>query len=325
MNSNFYLQNKYFLIQSMKNVLFAALAAVSVAAVSCSEGGPFPGFEKNAPATYIKFHKKGDGKDTAGQGGVAFLQLKLITPLDSVIQDFNAARGEQSVPMRLEPSRFKGDFLDVIAHMHKGDSATFFVNLDTIKKYFRKGEQNEFPLEAKYDSLKYIGFSVKVDSIYTKAYTEKKIKEMQDKQQKMIDEAKNAEAGKIQSYLTSNKLTDLKPDAKGIYFKVLKAGNGKQITDGMQVAARYKGTFTDGRMFDGNFEAPEPMRFTAGQQMIPGFTDCILRMKDGSRVLFILPSAQAYGDMGSQGIPPYEPLVFEVEIKIENAKPATGK
>ncbi|MCU0434889.1 MAG: FKBP-type peptidyl-prolyl cis-trans isomerase [Bacteroidia bacterium] len=305
----------------MKNILFAALAAVSVAAVSCNGGGPFPGFEKQAPSTYIKFHKKGEGLDTAGQGGVVFLQLSLITPLDSLIQDFNAARGEGSVSMRLEPPRFKGDFLDVISKMHKGDSATFFVNLDTIKKYFRR-DRDEFPLEPKYDSLKFIGFRVKVDSLYTKAVTEKKIKEMQEKQERQMAEMKNAEAGKIQAYLTKNKLTDLKPDEKGIYFKVLKPGNGKQVTAGMEVSARYKGTFTDGTPFDGNFDRPEPMRFTAGSNMVPGFTDCILRMKDGSRVLFILPSSQAYGEMGNQGIPPYEPLVFEVEIKIENAKPA---
>ncbi len=307
----------------MKKLLFAASAALMIAASSCSEGGPFPGFEKTTPSTYFKLHKAGTGKDTAGVGGVAFVQMAMIDGMDSVIQDFNAARGQGSVPIRFETPRFKGDFLDVISHMHMGDSATFFVNLDTIKKYFRK-ERDEFPLEPKYDSLKYIGFRVKVDSVYTKAFTEKKIKEMQDKQEKMFAEMKNAAEGKIQDYLTKNKLTDLKPDAKGIYYKELKAGT-TPIKPGMRVGARYKGTLTDGTVFDSNTGDPKAplMEFTAGDQMIPGFTDCILRMKDGGKALFILPPDQAYGAQSQGAITPFSPLVFEVEIKIIDAK--TGK
>jgi FKBP-type peptidyl-prolyl cis-trans isomerase len=37
-------------------------------------------------------------------------------------------------------------------------------------------------------------------------------------------------------------------------------------------------------------------------------------MRKGGKAKFVVPSAIAYGPTGRQGIPPYSPLYFEVEL-----------
>jgi len=45
-------------------------------------------------------------------------------------------------------------------------------------------------------------------------------------------------------------------------------------------------------------------------------------LNKGSKATLILPSNLAYGEQGNQGIPPFTPLVFEVEMV--NIIPAKG-
>jgi FKBP-type peptidyl-prolyl cis-trans isomerase len=37
-------------------------------------------------------------------------------------------------------------------------------------------------------------------------------------------------------------------------------------------------------------------------------------LNKGAKATIILPSKLAYGEQGNQGIPPYSPLVFELDI-----------
>ncbi|MCA6363816.1 MAG: FKBP-type peptidyl-prolyl cis-trans isomerase [Bacteroidetes bacterium] len=276
------------------------------------------GYQQIAPATWLKMHKAGPKVDSAGVGGVAFMKLKLIDHRDSVLADYNAQRGGQQVAVQFEKPRFKGDFLDVLMHLNTGDSATFYMVLDSIKKYFRTPAGNDFPLSPKDDSLEFVGFRVRVDSVYTKAAMDQKMAVMQRQQTEQQKAMKEKSRNDVLWYLAVNEMSDLKPDTKGIYYKELIPGTGAQVTPGTKVSVWYKGMLTNGLIFDTNLAGPNrmPMEFIAGQQMIPGFTDCILRMKDGGKSVFIIPPELAYGDQQNGAIPPYSALVFVVELKI---------
>jgi FKBP-type peptidyl-prolyl cis-trans isomerase FkpA len=48
--------------------------------------------------------------------------------------------------------------------------------------------------------------------------------------------------------------------------------------------------------------------------LIPGFTEALLMMPEGSQYRVAIPSDMAYGPMGSGEIGPNETLIFEIEL-----------
>ena len=63
------------------------------------------------------------------------------------------------------------------------------------------------------------------------------------------------------------------------------------------VRVHYKGTLTDGTVFDSS-EGRDPLEFTLGQGMvIPGFESAITGMKVGSSVVRTIPADEAYGPL----------------------------
>jgi FKBP-type peptidyl-prolyl cis-trans isomerase len=55
---------------------------------------------------------------------------------------------------------------------------------------------------------------------------------------------------------------------------------------------------------------------------IPGFEEGLLLLSKGAKATLIIPSNLAYGEQGNQGIPPFTPLIFELEMV--NIIPATA-
>ena len=64
----------------------------------------------------------------------------------------------------------------------------------------------------------------------------------------------------------------------------------------------------------------EPFVFQPGRNLIQGWTEGVLKMKEGERALLHVPAAKGYGNkpMGSQGgafyIPANSDLLFDIEI-----------
>lgn len=81
----------------------------------------------------------------------------------------------------------------------------------------------------------------------------------------------------------------------------------------------YKGTLTDGTVFDSS-EGRNPLTFTLGaSQVIKGWDKGLLGMCVGEMRKLIIPPELAYGDNAVGKIPKNSILTFEVElVKIEN-------
>lgn len=61
------------------------------------------------------------------------------------------------------------------------------------------------------------------------------------------------------------------------------------------IKVHYKGTLTDGQLFDSS-EGREPLEFTVGSgQVIPGFDNAVMDMEVGEEKSFDIPSDEAYG------------------------------
>ncbi len=307
----------------MKKSIFAFVAAAFL--VACGPVSPWPGYEAEQNGSWFQSHKKGEGKETVELGGAIFIKIKFKDMKDSIFIDVNKESRSPSYPMRMDSSEFKGDFLDIMSRLHVGDSVSFFVRMDSLKKYY----PDEFVFDAAHDTMEYLGFTVSVDSIYTKT----KVDELQTKaaaerqkqqdmmmkiqavmmpiQQKadsMSKSLKKIDGSLLKPYLAKHKIT-AQPDENGIYYQETVPGTGVQLMPGMVVSLRYTGTYLDGTIFDANtlVEGQDPMTFRLGlDPMIPGFTNSVLKMKDKGKSVFILPPKQGYNDSLTR--------VFEVEV-----------
>lgn len=103
--------------------------------------------------------------------------------------------------------------------------------------------------------------------------------------------------------------------ASGLQYEVLTEGNGgahPTATD--QVTVHYKGTLTDGKVFDSSYDRGKPATFPLNR-VIPGWTEGVQLMTVGAKYKFTIPSNLGYGAAGAGGvIPPNATLVFEVEL-----------
>lgn len=98
---------------------------------------------------------------------------------------------------------------------------------------------------------------------------------------------------------------------EGVLYNELQAGSGAQPKAGGKVQVRYVGRLPDGSVFDQN---QTPQWFSLGS-VIEGWQVALPQMHVGAKWRLVIPSAQAYGAEGAGDlIPPYTPLVFEIEL-----------
>lgn len=109
--------------------------------------------------------------------------------------------------------------------------------------------------------------------------------------------------------------------ASGLYYKITKTTDGVAPKAGDEVAVHYAGRLVDGSEFDSSFKRNEPITFSVGiGQVIKGWDEGILLLKEGETGTFLIPSELGYGARGAGGvIPPNAWLVFDVELVKVNA------
>ena len=100
---------------------------------------------------------------------------------------------------------------------------------------------------------------------------------------------------------------------KGIYYTVIKEGNGPLPKDTSMVTLNYEGKLIDGTVFDSSYQRGKavPMRVN---QLIPGFTEALLHMPVGSVWEVCVPQELAYGAREAGKIKPFSALVFKIEL-----------
>ncbi len=132
--------------------------------------------------------------------------------------------------------------------------------------------------------------------------------------QRAIDLMKEANKATIE--IINNELPDAKVSENGIYFSILKEGNGDKPTKGQNVSVHYTGQFMDGNVFDSSVSRGEPIEFPVGTgRVIPGWDLTLLDMNLGEKRVVYIPPNLAYGENGYPGaIPPNSWLRFEMEL-----------
>ncbi len=120
-----------------------------------------------------------------------------------------------------------------------------------------------------------------------------------------------------EAYLASNAEKDnVTVTDSGLQYEVILEGEAgaPQPTPANQVTLHYRGTLIDGSEFDSSYARGQPATFPV-TGVIPGFSEGLQLMSEGSHYRFVIPSDLAYGPQGSgPDIGPNATLIFEIEL-----------
>jgi len=263
--------------------------------VSC--GQKYEGFEKSDTGLYYKFYVENSTNHIPVKDEIVYMSMSIKTENDSLVQD------SKQITTAMQFPKFKGDVFDALSMMHEGDSAVFIIN---AKQYYNIYNYGQVPNFVKNDKTM-LWFAIKVDSAVS----------YQEYQTAIENQRKKQEQKAIADYIEKNNIKVTHHLPSGLYYIETKAGRGNFPQIGQACTVVYTGKLLDGTVFDSSVGREPPFAFQLGlRQVIQGWDEGIALMKKTGKAILIIPSHLAYGERGAGGgsIPPYSPLVFEVEL-----------
>ncbi len=311
-------------MRTRKTVNFILFSFATTALLTSCGGGGASGDFKTDAATGVQYRFiNHDDKGAKPTDGDIVHVVMLWTgknakgDADSVyLNSHMKGRGDSTgaLPIQLKKS-FNGCLEQGIMMMAKGDSAVFQVNGDSLfTKTFRLPAER-MPHFITGSTM--FTFSIKLISFQTQ---QEMMAQRQVDMQKRMEESqtrKTQEPADIATYLKSNNL-NVKPDADSIFYLQTTKGTGRQVKEGDSLEVSYRGTFLNGMEFDKSDHGPGHTTFsflyTKNVHLIQGWISVLGKMHEGEKVKVLIPSAMAYGAQGNQGIQPYTPLIFEMQV-----------
>ena len=115
----------------------------------------------------------------------------------------------------------------------------------------------------------------------------------------------------------------------GLRYETIKPGTGASPKAGQIVKMNYTGSFINGQVFDSSVSRNEPIEMLLRmpskefpEGTIAGMFEGLQKMNLGGKFKLYVPPHLAYGDAGTQGIPPAATLIFEIELlEVKDAPP----
>lgn len=102
---------------------------------------------------------------------------------------------------------------------------------------------------------------------------------------------------------------------EGFYYKVIKQGKGEKVKIGEVAVFDYKGyILKDNSLIDQTYEVRDPIETLVGGTMFKGLQMGLSMMNAGSIYRFYFPSSLAFGATGTEDIPPYTAIYYDVEL-----------
>ena len=294
----------------MKKVflMMTALCVMLSVLTSCDHSNAPKGYTATESGLYYRFHTNNDGETPA------IGDLIDVTMACSVNDTTPILKPAGNV-MRLMEPKYYTDIMEGIAMMHKGDSASFIVDIDTTF-YYAFGVRK---LPKEFTSADVMRFDVKLNDFYPESeYVNKMVEAIKAN---YPEETARAYA-ELQQYFALNGIS-ASPTASGLYYVMTAEGNGEMPAKGDNVKVHYTGKLLDGTVFDSSIERNEPIEFPLGMgYVIPGWDEGIMLMSVGEKGVLYIPYYLAYGPKGSAPvIPPFANLIFDVElVEIQKAQ-----
>lgn len=158
-------------------------------------------------------------------------------------------------------------------------------------------------------------YEVELTAIMSAEQLRKEEEERQRIVQQQKEEARLREPQLIRDYLEKNQYV-LEPLPSGLYFIEEEVGEGAPVDSGTVVSVHYVLYTIDGQQIQSSREMGQAYEFKVGTgQVIAAWDEGLQLMREGGKARFVVPSHLAYGDtQRGVDIPPYSPLVFDVEL-----------
>lgn len=296
----------------MKKLVFALGLAVT-GLTACNN------FEKGEGDMLYKIHTDKSGEAIKEGDFVAFKAIEK-TEDDSVL--YSSYDYDRPSLLVKEKSVFKGDLFAALSLLSEGDSATFKINIDSMVQKMGRPQPAD-------TTKKYLVYTIKIDKVIPKGSLNDSLfrGKIDEFLKAEMDNAKKGESAKMKAYVSAKGLKTT-VSASGLNYVISTQGSGAKPNPGDTVVVNYTGSFLSGKIFDTslpdiakkagtfNVQRPyEPLKMPVGMSnSIPGFEEGLMLLNKGSKATLIMPSNLAYGEQGNQGIPPFTPLVFEIEM-----------
>jgi len=118
-----------------------------------------------------------------------------------------------------------------------------------------------------------------------------------------------------ESFLKLNmKLLGVHTTKTGLQYKVIKHGVGELPLKNGKIIIHYEGRLVNGKIFDSSYERGIPLEIKM-QNLIEGWSEALLMMKEGSEWELYIPSALAYGSHTGHGsFPPNSTMIFTIKL-----------
>lgn len=300
--------------KQIRLAIMMAFAALVVA--SCGPKSDLPGYKQTKTGLYYKFEKVNKKGQQVQKGDVLVAEVTMRFNGDTM---FSNAGDPQRI-LQVSDGMFNGDLPEGLLMMHVGDIASFAISADTIAKFF----PNQMP-------PKYVagnGDKFYYDIVLSDLVSTEELEQEKNNFNTEMQARKDKEPAALEKYIKENNITAT-PNSNGLYVIVKKKGNGPKVDVGKEVAINYTGRLLDGTIFDSSVEKDareggiyndkrpyEPLTYVVGQMsLIRGWEEGIKGQPAGSQLRLIIPSELGYGAQGAPNIiPPYSPLVFDLEI-----------
>jgi FKBP-type peptidyl-prolyl cis-trans isomerase FkpA len=270
---------------------------VSIAHAQKNGLNNFEKYEKLPGESYLQYLKKSSSTAVADTGGAVFIKIQFLAESDTVFIDVNKEAMTPSYPMRVDQHLYEGDFQYVIGKLHVGDSVKFYMSLDSLHKYY----PYEFTLDDPWNDMRFLGMSIKVDSIYSRETTKRLQAAATAEQDAANQQLVYDDSVQLSLYLSANKYPST-PDYNGIWYKTLKEGSGAQVKVGDEVKVNYKYSYPDGKII-----GDSTLTYIVGElDLVEGWEIGFARMKKGEKAIWIIPTSLAYNDGHT--------MIFEVKL-----------
>jgi len=302
-------------------ILFAASAIFA----SCSN-------EKKGKGGLLYTVHKDAGKTKIKQGDFVKVDFIQTNDNDSIID----ATYDHDFPrfFPVAKTNYGGDMSDVITLFGEGDSVTFKLNVDTMVKHSNQ------PRPEHLKNQKYLTFTMKIQKVLPRlpyeadsVFQRRSEDFFNTNMRASMDQKKAMEGARIKKFAEDNNLK-LTTSPSGLQYVIVKPGTGEKPRLGDTAIVDYTGQLTYKKVsgkpniFDTTIEkvakenlAPnptkryEPIPIALAEGIAKGLVEALQLIGKGGKITAILPSDLGYGERGGGPIPPYNPLVFDLEIK----------
>ena len=120
--------------------------------------------------------------------------------------------------------------------------------------------------------------------------------------------APDSEIQAVQSYLASKGITNAVQHCSGMFYVIENPGTGKTPNACSSINANYRGSLTNGTVFDQG-------TYTSGLDgVIPGWRNGIPKIAEGGFIHLYIPPTLGYGPYAQGPIPANSILVFDVTL-----------